>query len=71
MRHRGLSVRRSGINACWTPSRRTRSFTEYGPRMSPLPHPSWRSRIWMKKNPWFEAKLLPLLRRKVKKRLQG
>jgi len=25
----------------------------------------------MKKNPWFEAKLLPVLRRKVKKRLQG
>jgi len=34
-----------------------------------LPHPSWRSRIWMKKNPWFEAKLLPVLRRRVKKRL--
>ena len=32
--------------------------------------PSWRSRIWMKKNPWFEAKLLPVLRRRVKKRLQ-
>ena len=48
-----------------------RSFTEYGPRTIPLPHPSWRSRIWMKKNPWFEEKLLPLLRRKVKKRLEG
>jgi len=23
----------------------------------------------MKKNPWFEAKLLPVLRRRVKKRL--
>ncbi len=48
-----------------------RSFAEYGPRTIPLPHPSWRSRIWMKKNPWFEEKLLPVLRRKVKKRLEG
>jgi len=48
-----------------------RSFTEYAPAMIPLPHPSWRSRIWMTKNPWFESKLLPVLRRKVKKQLQG
>lgn len=48
-----------------------RSFQEYGARTIPLPHPSWRSRIWMKKNPWFEAKLLPVLRRRVKKRLRG
>ena len=48
-----------------------RAFTEYGPRTIPLPHPSWRSRIWMKKNPWFEAKLLPVLRRKIKKQLRG
>ena len=47
-----------------------RSFADFGPRTIPLPHPSWRSRIWMKKNPWFEAKLLPVLRRRVKKRLQ-
>jgi uracil-DNA glycosylase len=47
------------------------SFKEYGPRTIPLPHPSWRSRIWMKKNPWFEEKLLPVLRRTVKKRLEG
>ena len=47
------------------------AFTEYGPRTIPLPHPSWRSRIWMKKNPWFETKLLPVLRRTVKKRLRG
>ncbi len=48
-----------------------RAFTEYDPRKIPLPHPSWRSRIWMKKNPWFEEKLLPVLRRKVKKQLEG
>tara|TARA_R110000803_G_scaffold48019_1_gene99839 strand:+ start:449 stop:1087 length:639 start_codon:yes stop_codon:yes gene_type:complete len=31
----------------------------------PMPHPSWRNTAWMKKNPWFEADLLPVLRAKV------
>lgn len=28
----------------------------------PLPHPSWRNTGWLKKNPWFEADVLPVLR---------
>ncbi len=43
-----------------------RSFGEYLPRFFPLPHPSWRSRIWMKKNPWFAGDVLPALREVVK-----
>lgn len=40
-----------------------RSYAEYLPdRMLPLPHPSWRNTGWMKKNPWFEADVLPALR---------
>ncbi|MBU1210406.1 MAG: uracil-DNA glycosylase family protein [Alphaproteobacteria bacterium] len=35
---------------------------EGGPRMVPLPHPSWRNNAWLKRNPWFEAELLPDLR---------
>ncbi len=31
----------------------------------PLPHPSPRNRRWMALNPWFEADLLPALRRRV------
>ena len=42
-----------------------RAFDEYAPRFMPLPHPSWRSRLWMKKNPWFESDVLPELRRRV------
>lgn len=41
------------------------SYAEYLPELLPLPHPSWRSKIWMKKNPWFAAEVLPLLRRRV------
>src|SRR3990172_4998808 len=35
------------------------------PRVLPLPHPSWRNNGWLKRNPWFEAGLLPVLRRGV------
>ena len=31
----------------------------------PLPHPAWRSRLWMGKHPWFEADVLPELRARV------
>lgn len=31
----------------------------------PLPHPSWRNTGWLRRNPWFEADLLPELRRNV------
>jgi len=40
---------------------RVRDFRNYSPNVLPLPHPSWRSTGWMKRNPWFEADLLPLL----------
>lgn len=35
---------------------------EYYPEFIALPHPSPRNNIWMKKNPWFEEDVLPLLR---------
>jgi uracil-DNA glycosylase len=31
----------------------------------PLPHPSPRNQLWLKRNPWFETELLPELRRLV------
>ena len=46
------------------------AWREYGPRFIPLPHPSWRNNAWIRKNPWFEAELLPVLRREVR-RLMG
>jgi uracil-DNA glycosylase len=39
------------------------------PKVIPLPHPSWRNTGWMKGNPWFEAELLPFLRKEVALRL--
>ncbi|KQM21343.1 uracil-DNA glycosylase family protein [Novosphingobium sp. Leaf2] len=35
----------------------------------PLPHPAWRSRLWMQKHPWFEADVVPALRERVRQAL--
>jgi uracil-DNA glycosylase len=35
----------------------------------PLPHPSPRNQAWLKRNPWFETELLPVLRREVARAL--
>lgn len=37
----------------------------------PLPHPSWRNTAWLKRNPWFERELLPVLRRRVARLVAG
>ena len=41
-------------------------WRDYGPALLPLPHPSWRNTAWLKRNPWFEAEVLPELRRRVR-----
>ncbi|MBI3418734.1 MAG: uracil-DNA glycosylase family protein [Proteobacteria bacterium] len=48
-----------------------RAFRDYLPHFIPLPHPSWRNIGWRKKNPWFEKKLLPELRKRVQHILNG
>ena len=35
------------------------------PHTVPLPHPSPRNNLWLKRNPWFETELVPALRRRV------
>lgn len=47
------------------------AWREYGPDFIPLPHPSWRNNAWVKKNPWFETELLPVLRKRVAAALAG
>jgi uracil-DNA glycosylase len=42
-----------------------RNWREYLPDFFPLPHPSWRNVLWTRQNPWFEAEVLPELRRLV------
>ena len=40
-------------------------WREFLPAYLPLPHPSWRTIAWERKNPWFAAELLPELKRRV------
>jgi uracil-DNA glycosylase family 4 len=50
-------------------SQRVRHFETYLPSILPLPHPSWRSQIWIDRNPWFAAEVVPVLRAAVAKAL--
>lgn len=40
-------------------------WRDFSPAVIPLPHPSWRNTAWLKRNPWFRADLLPVLRTRV------
>lgn len=44
-----------------------RAWRNYWPNIIPLPHPSPRNNMWLKRNPWFEAELIPALRARVSK----
>jgi uracil-DNA glycosylase len=46
---------------------RVRGFREYLPQYFALPHPSWRTTAWERKNPWFHAEVVPALREAVAK----
>ncbi|MGH7005210.1 MAG: uracil-DNA glycosylase family protein [Alphaproteobacteria bacterium] len=46
-----------------------RRFRDYLPEFAVLPHPSWRTLAWAKRNPWFARRALPALRRRVREAL--
>jgi uracil-DNA glycosylase len=46
-----------------------RAFRSFGPALFPLPHPSWRSVGWERRNPWFARDVLPALARAVRARV--
>ncbi|MDT0575269.1 uracil-DNA glycosylase family protein [Croceicoccus sp. F390] len=50
-------------------SDRVRNFASQPGYLS-LPHPSWRSTGWMRRNPWFSQEVLPHLRNSVRQALQ-
>jgi uracil-DNA glycosylase len=43
-----------------------RAWRDYLPAYFPLPHPSPRNRLWLKRNPWFVKEVLPALRRRLR-----
>ncbi len=42
-----------------------RNWRDYLPDYLPTPHPSWRTTRWLRQNPWFEAELVPEIRRRI------
>jgi uracil-DNA glycosylase len=42
------------------------AWREYLPHYLPMPHPSGRNSAWIRRNPWFEADVLPILRRRCR-----
>lgn len=42
-----------------------RTWRKHWPNTIPLPHPSPRNNLWLKRNPWFEEEIIPVLRVRV------
>ncbi len=42
-----------------------KAWHSFGPEVIPLPHPSPRNNIWLKRNRWFEEELVPELQHRV------
>lgn len=45
---------------------RVKNWRRYQPAFLPLPHPSPRNNLWLKRNPDFEKELVPELQKRVK-----
>ena len=48
-----------------TLTERVKHFNEFSPKYFPLPHPSPRNNIWLRKNEWFEQEAIPFLRERI------
>lgn len=57
------------LNDKKTLTKRCKQWQDYQPEFLVLPHPSPRNNIWLKKNPWFETEVIPIMRDIVRQRL--
>ena len=46
-----------------------RDWRAFLPGALVLPHPSWRNTAWLRRNPWFEAEVVPYLQQRTKEML--
>ena len=44
-------------------------WQDFWPEMIPLPHPSPRNNIWLRKNPWLEREIIPRLKSRISEAL--
>jgi uracil-DNA glycosylase len=62
----GYAQRRAlGARAKATVSATVEHWQDYLPDYVTLPHPSWRTLHWEKKNPWFVNQLVPALQARL------
>ncbi|MGR5389968.1 uracil-DNA glycosylase family protein [Vibrio crassostreae] len=52
-----------------TLTKTVRDWQRWAPEFLPLPHPSPRNNIWLKKNPWFESEVIPYIRKHISEHL--
>lgn len=52
-------------NETGTLTETVQAWPKYWPNVVPLPHPSPRNNVWLKRNPWFENELVPQLQSRV------
>ena len=48
-----------------TLTERVSRWKDYMPSRLVMPHPSPRNNLWLKRNPWYEAEVLPALKRQI------
>jgi len=48
-----------------------KQWRHWAPHYLPLPHPSPRNTLWLKKNPWFESEVVPYMREYVHQHLKS
>ena len=54
----------------WTMVERVRRYRDFLPSYVPLPHPAWRSTLFMRDNSWFESEVLPAVREEIAQRIR-
>ena len=60
-----------GSRAKATLTETVKDWRTHGPAVWPLPHPSPRNNLWLKRNPWFECEVIPELRERVRACMNG
>ena len=53
------------VMPCTSPAPSLSHMYSAPPHLLPLPHPSPRNNIWLKKNPWFGEQVIPALQQSV------
>jgi uracil-DNA glycosylase len=46
------------------------NWQSFWPDVLPMPHPSPRNQMWLRKNEWFEADVIPVLQNRIRQLLQ-